>query len=207
MFYLNKKWFSLAFLILIGLFAYFLYGHKNISVKNSPPVLVKRPIDETILESNGFGSKTKLLENNCFSIEKNYIRGVSMEPLLKNNQAVLGYMGYYHCHNPQIGDLVILRFRSQPDKYFVKKLVALEGDKIEFNREYLLINGKIAKNSQGQNYLFSEQSQKRLSIPLENKKIPHGYYLVLGETVGPEAYDSRSFGYIEDEHLVGKIAP
>jgi len=153
------------------------------------------------------GDKTKLLQDNCSAIEKSYIRGVSMEPSLNNNQEVSGYMGYYNCHEPKKNDPVVLEFKSQPGTRFVKKIMALGGDKIEFKGDNLMINGKIAKNSEGKAYQFSTRSQGLLTIPLENKTIIEGYYLVLGEVVGPEAYDSRVFGYVEKDHLKGLVSP
>ena len=61
-------------------------------------------------------------------------------------------------------------------------------------------------NSQGKPYIFSERAKKILSAPLINHKIPNNMYLVLGDKIyEKDSFDSRSFGYISEDQIIGKI--
>ena len=100
--------------------------------------------------------------------------------------------------------MVIFRFKTRKE-LFVKKLVGLPGDRIEFEGNYLRLNGRILKNSEGEPYLFSERSKRILKAPLEGGRIPEGKFLVLSEKVFPTDFDSRQFGYLEKEHILRKV--
>ena len=97
----------------------------------------------------------------------------------------------------------MFKFKTRKE-LFVKKLVGMPGDVIEFNGNYLKLNNKILKNSKGEPYIFSERSKRILSIPLKNGKIPENMYLVLGEEA-KSSFDSREFGYLSKEHILGKV--
>jgi len=49
-------------------------------------------------------------------------------------------------------------------------------------------------------------SSEILSITLINNKIPDNMYLVLGNKIREEdSFDSRYFGYISKEQIIGKV--
>jgi signal peptidase I len=81
----------------------------------------------------------------------------------------------------------------------------LPGDEIKFEDTKLNLNGVVLKNFQGEEYLFSAASQKIISIPLKEGKIPENRYLILGEEKSASAFDSRQFGFAEKEHLTGRV--
>jgi signal peptidase I len=140
----------------------------------------------------------------CVKIEEHNISGHSMDPLLKNSEEVKGLTGYYNCNNIVKNQIIILKFKSR-DELFVKNLVGLPGDEIEFVDSKIKLNGEILKNVQGEEYLFSAASQKIISIPLKDGKIPENRYLILGEEKNASAFDSRQFGFAEKEHLTGRV--
>ena len=151
-----------------------------------------------------FTAQPKAINLSCVEARDFIIRGTSLEPLVKDGAMVKGLLGYYQCNPLKRGDLVIFRFKTRKE-LFVKKLVGLPGDRIEFEGNYLRLNGRILKNSEGEPYLFSERSKKILKAPLEGERIPEGKFLVLSEKVFPTDFDSRQFGYLEKEHILGKV--
>lgn len=69
-----------------------------------------------------------------------------------------------------------------------------------------MINGAVAKNSQGSPYLFSSQGYKMLSLYEKDYKgvIPENAYLILGNlTCG--SIDSARFGLIDKSGILGKV--
>lgn len=140
----------------------------------------------------------------CVEIEKHKITGHSLRSLLEEGTEVEGWTGYYECNPIKKGEVAILKFKTR-EETFVKKIAGLPGDEIEFVDNQMKLNGEILKNSAGEIYLFSERSQKLLSIPLKDGKIPEGRYLVLSEGKGPSAFDSRQYGFVQKEHLKGKV--
>lgn len=113
-------------------------------------------------------------------------------------------IGYYNCNEIKRGDDAIIKFKTR-EETFIKNIVGLPGDSLEFTLEnQLKLNKEILKNSALDPYLFSESIQKIIEIPLEDGQIPEGRYLVLGEEKGPQAFDSRQFGFIQMEHLIGR---
>jgi len=144
------------------------------------------------------------INTSCVSIGEHKVVGVSMEPLLKDGSRVKGLTGYYACNEIKRGEIAILKFKTR-EETFVKNIAGIPGDSLEFADNQLKLNGQILKNIQGEPYLFSATSQRVITIPVKDGKIPEGRYLILGEEKGPNAFDSRQFGFTEKEHLIGRV--
>ena len=127
-----------------------------------------------------------------------------MSPLLTDGTKVIGLEGYYNCNEIERNEVVILEFQTREES-FVKRIAAVPGDILEFQGNYLKLNGEILKNSANEPYLFNERSQRILGIPLKDSKVPEGRYLILGEEQDPNAYDSRQFGLVEKAHIKGRV--
>ncbi len=145
------------------------------------------------------------IDMSCVTVEKHRIRGSSLEPVFRDGQIVVLLRGYYVCNSPKRGDVVAIKFRTR-NEIFVKKLVGLPGDYVRFEGDHLILDGDVLKNSLNEPYLFSDRAIKILSIPLEGGKIPSNNFMVLGEEVSEEkSFDSRSFGYITKEQMIGRV--
>ena len=145
------------------------------------------------------------INTSCVNLEKHNIVGESMEPLLSDGQKVKGLVGYYDCNPIERGQIVILEFKTR-EETFVKRIVGLPGDELEFTEDnQAKLNGEILKNSSGESHLFSESSQRIITIPLKDGKIPEGRYFVLSEEKGPSVFDSRQYGFVQKEHLKGRV--
>ena len=145
------------------------------------------------------------IDTSCIKIEEHKITGHSMEPLLKAETQVRGLEGYYDCNPIEKGQIAIIKFLTR-EETFVKKIVGIPGDKLEFTAEnQIKLNDEILKNSAGEPYLFSEASQRIIAIPLKDGEISEGRYFVLSEEIGPSAFDSRQYGFVQKEHLKGRV--
>lgn len=171
------------FLIVIGIFGYHYFFSKKVPIETN--------------------RKIKAVKK-CYTEAEHKVIGSSMEPLLKENQVVKGLEGYYDCNPVKRGDVVIIKFKGL-ERVFIKRIMGIPGDELEFENDNLRLNGKILKNSLAIPYLFSSRAQKLISISLEDKLIPAGSYLVLSDEPGPLAFDSRTYGFIQNDHLKGKV--
>jgi len=140
----------------------------------------------------------------CVEIEEHKITGRSLEPLLVEGTQIKGLVGYYDCNPIERNQIVILEFMTR-EETFVKKIAGLPGDELEFAEGQVKLNGEILKNSLGEPYLFSEASQRVITIPLKDGKIPEGRFMVLSEEKGPAAFDVRQYGFVQKEHFKGRV--
>jgi signal peptidase I len=138
----------------------------------------------------------------------NYIvEGESMKPTLQDgNKLVVNKIGY------QIGELKrfdVIVFHANKKEDFVKRIIGLPGDKVEYRNDQLYINDK----KMDEPYLDIYRKQVpggRITgdFTLEEltgeEKVPPGKLFVLGDNrLG--SWDSRQFGFISIDQVVGKV--
>ncbi|NMD70889.1 signal peptidase I [Bacillus sp. DNRA2] len=138
----------------------------------------------------------------------NYVvEGESMKPTLEDgNKLVVNKIGY------QIGDFDhfdVIVFHANKTEDYVKRIVGLPGDEIEYKDDHLYINSEKISEP----FLDIYRSQAiggrltgdftLLEITGE-KKVPDGKLFVLGDNrLG--SWDSRHFGFISIDQVVGKV--
>ena len=66
----------------------------------------------------------------------------SMEPTLQVGENFVGDMTYYRTHAPARGDVVLYKYPRDPSTIYVKRIVALPGDRIEFHEGRVVVNGE-----------------------------------------------------------------
>src|SRR5262249_22218360 len=66
-----------------------------------------------------------------FGFQVARVEGESMAPTLENQDRLIVNKLGYRLHKPQIGDIVMLYYPLDPDKSFVKRVVAEPGDTIK----------------------------------------------------------------------------
>ncbi len=121
--------------------------------------------------------------------------------------------------DPQRGDVVVFRYPPQPSVDYIKRVVGLPGDKIEYLNKRLYINGTAVKLVPGEKdggvsdvSIFEEQlGEVQYSIQITASQpamdggviVPPGHYFVMGDNRDNSA-DSRIWGFVPDENLLGK---
>jgi len=66
----------------------------------------------------------------------------SMEPTLRRGEIFLADTDYFSTNAPSRADVVVYRMPHDPDTIFVKRIVALAGDRIMFRAGHAYINGQ-----------------------------------------------------------------
>ncbi|MDQ3262215.1 MAG: signal peptidase I [Myxococcota bacterium] len=137
------------------------------------------------------------------------IRGDSLAPRLAPGVQLELAQGYYRCHPPRRGELVVFPWAGHPAP-LGKVIAAVPGDRFEvrmLERSWrLLISGAPAVNSQGQRYFLDERARRLLQHLAESTDltVPADALLVLGDKPQLTA-DSRRFGFIPLQSLLGRL--
>jgi len=134
-------------------------------------------------------------------LQPHKIKGSSMEPNFQDAEYLLTDKISYRFNNPQRGDVIV--FKAPPDfsDEFIKRIIALPGEKITLKNGFVYING----NRLEEDYLPSETHTNPSSFLTEGKtvQVPENSYLVFGDN-RDHSYDSRSFGPINFDKITGK---
>jgi len=102
------------------------------------------------------------------------------------------------------GDIVVFRAPGEPDKLWIKRAIALEGEEIELRHRHLFIEGKDVEEPYAA--WFSTFSPS-VTDSLENYgpiKVPEGQIVVMGDNRF-NSKDSRVFGPIPLKSVVGWV--
>ncbi|WP_020559236.1 signal peptidase I [Thiofilum flexile] len=163
------------------------------------------------------GSMLPTLEIGDFILVNKFAYGVRL-PLLHNKIIETG--------EPKVGDVAVFRFPQDPSIDFIKRVIGVPGDRITINDKVLSVNGipvervskgdyiPIAGGDQGddQALRLSETLNGKLhdilidpnvSSPIQDIMVPPGHYFMMGDN-RDHSNDSRYWGFVPEENLVGK---
>ncbi len=130
------------------------------------------------------------------------VTGTSMSPTLKGNDFMITE------NFTQINRFDIIVFSSPDGNTYVKRVIGLPGDHVEYKKDQLFINGKEVEEKflkdvkkKKNEYVFTtDLDSKEL---LGKEEIPENQYFVLGDN-RRLSKDSRSFGTVRDSQILGK---
>jgi signal peptidase I len=134
------------------------------------------------------------------------VDGVSMSPTLHDRDRMIVNKIGYHIGEPKRFDIIV--FQATEDKDYIKRIIGLPGDEIEYRNDILYINGKPYKEP----YLDEEKKQLsdgpltydfKLEEITGKKKVPKGQLFVLGDN-RRFSKDSRTIGTISMDQVIGK---
>ena len=142
-----------------------------------------------------------------FIISIQPIAGNSMYPTLKEGDLVIVSKFFYNIGKPKRNEIV--NVKDDLGKSYVKRIIGLPGERIEYLDNILYINDQpyneifILENIETGNFLFED------ICPIEDCPggiIPEGMYLLLGDNRS-ESADSRSpeFGLRKEKDIKGQI--
>lgn len=105
---------------------------------------------------------------------------------------------------PEKGDIIVFKYPENPEKDFIKRVIATEGDVIEERDKAVYINGKAITEPYAHHY----DSNLRLSgfDPRDNFRpvtIPKNKVFVMGDN-RDQSYDSRYWGFVDLKDIKGK---
>lgn len=129
------------------------------------------------------------------------VSGASMYPTFETGQYLIVDQISYRFENPKRGDVIILRYPLEPKKFFIKRIIGLPLETINFENGQISITDK-----DGIKTLITEESYinqgvnigSQLSVTLKDDE-----YFVLGDNRN-ESSDSRIWGPVKSSLIIGK---
>lgn len=138
-----------------------------------------------------------------FLFQPNQVKGRSMETTFHNGEYILTDKISYRFGLPKRGDVVVFRSPKNSDVDFIKRIIALPGERVKIAGGRVLVNGELLDESI---YLDPTAYTGAESFLAENKEItvPDGRYFVMGDN-RTHSSDSRDFGPVPPSDFLGKV--
>ncbi|MBL6750576.1 MAG: signal peptidase I [Nevskia sp.] len=131
----------------------------------------------------------------------------------------VGSCKFLRVGEPQRGDVVVFKFPEQPSVDFIKRVIGVPGDHIQYVDKMLTINGQridIAPAPPGDEDGFAQRFEENLAgvhhnilmIPGQpskdvDERVPDGEYFMMGDN-RDGSNDSRYWGFVPEQNLKGK---
>jgi len=143
-------------------------------------------------------------------LQQFYISGPSMEATMFQDNRVLVNKLSYRLHDIHRGDVVVfdrVTVDGQVVQHddLIKRVIALGGEKISIKDCKVFINGKLLPEPYLNDYdLAQTVIEDRCRVPMMDEMIiPDDQLFVMGDN-RPQSFDSRMFGPIEQNLVVGR---
>ena len=132
-----------------------------------------------------------------FGFQVARVEGQSMAPTLADQDRLIVNKLAYRLGEPHVGDIVMLYYPLNPNKSFVKRVIAEEGDQVR------VVDGRVYRNDVPTDDAF---------VPMEYRShddwgpqvVPEGYYFVMGDHRNNSS-DSRHWGFVPKKYIIGKV--
>lgn len=124
------------------------------------------------------------------------VEGTSMLPRLVDQDRLFINKFVYRFEDIERGDVVVFHYPRNPQVSYIKRIIAIPGDRLQIDRGQVLVNGKPISEP----YVPAEYRDSR---SFDEIKIPRGEYFVLGDHRSI-ASDSRDFGLVKRDLIYGK---
>jgi signal peptidase I len=129
------------------------------------------------------------------------VKGQSMFPNLHDSQYLITNIIGLKIGNPNLGDIVVFKAPTEPDKDYIKRVIGVPQDKVMIKEGNVYLNGKLLDESK---YLKSEVKTYGGSFLSEGVTVtvPQGYFFVLGDNRSYSS-DSREWGFVPKKNIIG----
>ena len=132
-----------------------------------------------------------------FGFQVARVEGQSMAPTLEDQDRLIVNKLAYRIGEPRRGDIVMLYYPLNPEKSFVKRVIAEEGDTVRIVDGRVYVNDIPLKDD----YVASEYRSHDDWGP---QVIPEGYDFVMGDHRNNSS-DSRHWGMVPKKYIIGKV--
>jgi signal peptidase I len=120
----------------------------------------------------------------------------SMLPTIDPGDRIIVNCLTYEFREPKAGEIVVVHDPADAKKDIIKRVIALGGDTIEVVDGVLHVNGAVVDEP----YVVNKdvvKGQARFTVP-------EGYVYVMGDN-RPVSGDSRDFGPVAEDQIIGKV--
>jgi signal peptidase I len=183
---------------------------------NQPPNEAEKPGDAleaqqtTLVQPGGGGMNLRLwMRDVLISVAASFmiitflyqpvrVEGTSMQPELRDQDRLFINKFAYRFEKISRGDVVVFHYPRDPEKSYIKRVIALPGDSLRIDDGRVYVDGKRIDES----YVPKRYRDGR-SMP--EIIVPQGEYFVMGDHRSISS-DSRDFGPVDRDLIYGKAA-
>lgn len=154
-----------------------------------------------------------------FLLQPFFVKGASMEPNFDDGQyLIINELGYkttnvglnnFHFFTVnsfkefQRGDIAIFRYPLDPSQFFIKRVIALPGERIKIE------NGRVTifNNSHPEGFVLDESAYLNPSVTTNGNidtQLTDSQYFTMGDNRS-YSHDSRAWGPLPENDVVGKV--
>jgi signal peptidase I len=126
------------------------------------------------------------------------VEGTSMLPRLEDQDRLFINKFAYHFEKIGRGDVVVFYYPRDPEKSYIKRVIALPGDDLRIVSGRVYVNGDLLAEPYVPRRYRDTRSQEEMVIPA-------GEYFVMGDHRSISS-DSRDFGPVPRDLIYGKAA-
>jgi signal peptidase I len=132
-----------------------------------------------------------------FGFQVARVEGMSMAPTLEDQDRLIVNKFIYRLTSPHKSDIVMLYYPTNPDKSFVKRVIAEENDLVRIVDGKVYVNDALVDDSYVPNEFRSHDDWGP-------SMIQEGYYFVMGDHRNNSS-DSRHWGLVPKKYIIGKV--
>jgi signal peptidase I len=124
------------------------------------------------------------------------VEGTSMLPRLEDHDRLFINKFVYHFTSIHRGDVVVFHYPRDPVKSYIKRVIAVPGDRLRIEHGTVILNGKLVKEP-----YVPEEFRDTKSMP--ELIVPDDEYFMMGDHRSISS-DSREFGAVDRDLIYGK---
>ncbi|MEW5796621.1 MAG: signal peptidase I [Candidatus Zixiibacteriota bacterium] len=141
-----------------------------------------------------------------FVVSAYRVNSASMEDTLLNGDYIfVNKLAYEFGTEPQVGDIIVFQYPNNPDKKYIKRIVAGPEQTVQIADKIVYVDGQIApipglSKNIDQKVIPGDLSFRDNFGPYE---VPSGQYFVMGDN-RDDSRDSRFWGSVPRQNIQGK---
>ncbi len=130
------------------------------------------------------------------------VNGTSMYPNFTDNEYILTNIIVLNFEQPKKGEVIVFKAPPDPEKDFIKRVIAIPADKIYVKDGSVFLNGEKLDESK---YLKSDIKTYGGAFLKEGQEIeiPQDSYFAMGDNRSYSS-DSREWGFVPKKSIIGK---
>ncbi|QHA91772.1 signal peptidase I [Bacillus sp. N1-1] len=134
------------------------------------------------------------------------VDGESMMPTLQDRDRMIVNKISYNIGDAERFDIIV--FEAPEGKDYIKRVIGLPGDKVEYKGDMLYVNGKAMKEPYLESYK-EDLLEGNLTYDFDltgvtgEATVPEGHLFVMGDN-RQHSKDSRSIGFVPVEKVIGE---
>lgn len=165
----------------------------------------QRPVWREYLETAALALTAAILLR-LFVVSAYRVSSASMEnTLMEGDYLFVNKLAYEYGSQPKPGDVIVFKYPNNPEKDFIKRIIATPGQTVQVADKVVYVDGQVAKIPDASKNI----DPKILSADLSFRDnfgpyvVPEKSYFVMGDN-RDDSRDSRFWGSVPYENIRGK---